>query len=70
MAHFALGGVCMWTKRSDRAVAEFQQAIKLNPSFAAAHLLFGQMYLVRAGQGRKPKKEARISWAEANALLG
>jgi adenylate cyclase len=45
MARFALGAVCMWTRRSDRAIAEFQEAIKLNPSFAAAHVLLGQMYL-------------------------
>jgi adenylate cyclase len=44
-ARFALGLVCMWTRRSDRAMAEFQEAIKLNPSFAAAHVLLGQMYL-------------------------
>jgi adenylate cyclase len=46
-ARFALGLVCMWTRRSDRAIAEFQEAIKLNPSFAAAHVLLGQMYLYR-----------------------
>jgi adenylate cyclase len=45
MARFALGAVCMWTHRSDRAIAEFQEAINLNPSFAAAHVLLGQMYL-------------------------
>jgi adenylate cyclase len=44
-AHFALGAVCMWTRRSDRAIAAFQEAIKLNPSFAPAHVLLGQMYL-------------------------
>jgi adenylate cyclase len=44
-AHFALGLVCMWTRRSDRAMAAFQEAIKLNPSFAAAHVLLGQMCL-------------------------
>ena len=46
-AHFALGLVCMWTRRSDRAVAAFREAINLNPSFAAAHVLLGQMYLYR-----------------------
>ena len=35
----------MWTSRSERAIAEFEEAIKLNPSFAAAHVLLGQMYL-------------------------
>src|SRR5260370_40340614 len=44
-ARFALGAVCMWTRRSDRAIAEFQEAIELNPSFAAAHVLLGQMHL-------------------------
>jgi adenylate cyclase len=44
-AHFALGLVCMWTRRSERAIAAFGEAIKLNPSFAAAHVLLGQMDL-------------------------
>jgi adenylate cyclase len=46
-AHFALGLVCMWTRRSERAIAAFREAINLNPSFAAAHVLLGQMYLYR-----------------------
>ena len=41
----SLGLVCMWTSRSDRAIAAFEEAIKLNPSFSAAHVLLGQMYL-------------------------
>ncbi|HWZ41085.1 MAG TPA: tetratricopeptide repeat protein [Bradyrhizobium sp.] len=48
-AHFALGLVRMWTRRSDRGIAAFEEAIKFNPSFAAAHVLLGQMYLY-AGQ--------------------
>ena len=44
-AHFALGLVCMWTRRSERGIAAFEEAIKFNPSFAAAHVLLGQMYL-------------------------
>jgi len=44
-AHFALGLVCMWTRRFDRAMAEFQEAIKLNPSFAAGHALLAHLYL-------------------------
>jgi len=39
----------MYTHRSDRAIAEFQQAIKLNPSFAAAHAVLGHM-LTYAGR--------------------
>jgi adenylate cyclase len=35
----------MWTRRSERGVAAFEEAIKFNPSFAAAHVLLGQMYL-------------------------
>ncbi len=32
----------MWTRpKSDRAAAEFKEAIKLNPSFAAAHAVLG-----------------------------
>ena len=44
-AHFALGLVCMWTRRPERGIAAFEEAIKLNPSFAAAHVMLGQMYL-------------------------
>jgi adenylate cyclase len=35
----------MWTSRAERAIAAFREAIKLNPSFAAAHVLLGQMCL-------------------------
>jgi tetratricopeptide (TPR) repeat protein len=35
----------MWTRHSERAIAAFREAIKLNPSFAAAHVLLGQMCL-------------------------
>ena len=35
----------MWTSRSDRALTEFQEATKLDPSFAAAYVVLGQMYL-------------------------
>ena len=56
-AHFALGLVCMWTRRSDRAITEFQDAIKLNPSFAAAHVLLGQMYLY----GGRPEEAIELA---------
>ena len=39
----------MWTRRSKRGMVAFEEAIKFNPSFAAAHVLLGQMYLY-AGQ--------------------
>ena len=43
-AHFALALICMWTGRTERAAAEFEDAIKLNPSFAAAHAVLGLVF--------------------------
>lgn len=63
LAHFALGLVCMWTRRSERALAAFQEAIKLNPSYAAAHVLLGQMYLYRG------RPEEAIALAEKGIRL-
>jgi tetratricopeptide (TPR) repeat protein len=37
----------MWMHRSDLAMSSFQEAINLNPSNAAAHVLLGQMHLYR-----------------------
>jgi adenylate cyclase len=62
-ARFALGLVCMWTSRSNRAIAAFEEAINLNPSFAAAHVLLGQMYLY----GNRP--EEAIGLAEKGIRL-
>jgi adenylate cyclase len=62
-ARFALGGVCMWTRRSERGIAECEEAISLNPSFAAAHVLLGQMYLY-AG-----RREEAIERAEKGIRL-
>jgi TolB-like protein len=50
-AHFALGLVCMWTSRSNLAIAELHEAINLNPSYAAAHVLLGQMHLYYGSPG-------------------
>jgi TolB-like protein len=63
-AHFALGLVCMWTFRLDRAVSAFRHAIDLNPSYAAAHVLLGQMHLYRGdarGALRLAEKGIRLS---------
>jgi len=62
-AHFSLGLVCMWTRRSDRAIAEFQEAIKLNPSFSAAYVVLGQIYLYSG------RPEAAIAHAERGICL-
>jgi TolB-like protein/Tfp pilus assembly protein PilF len=43
-AHFALALICMWTGRTERSAAEFEEAIKLNPSFAAAHAVRGVVF--------------------------
>jgi adenylate cyclase len=42
-AHFALALTCMYSHRPQRAMAEFEEAIRLNPSFAAAQVVLGQM---------------------------
>jgi len=46
-AHFALGLVCMWTRKPDFATNSLKEAISLNPSHAPAHVLLGQMHLYR-----------------------
>jgi adenylate cyclase len=48
-AHFALGLTCMYTHRSNRAMAEMRQAIEFNPSFAAAQAILGHI-LTYAGR--------------------
>jgi adenylate cyclase len=56
-AHLALGLVCMWTSRSDRAMAAFREAINLNASYAAPHVLLGQMHLYRG----RPEEALRLA---------
>ena len=52
-AHFALALICMWTGRTERAAAELQDAIQLNPSFAAAYAVLGVVltFLGKPGAG-------------------
>jgi TolB-like protein/cytochrome c-type biogenesis protein CcmH/NrfG len=42
-AHCALAGVHVWLGRSEDALAEFEQALSLNPNFALASAYYGQM---------------------------
>ena len=50
-AHFALALISMWLGRIDCAAAEFKEAIKLNPSFAAAHAILGSVINYRGEFG-------------------
>ena len=68
-AHYALGCVCMWTRRSDRGIEAFEEAIKLNPSFVldpadVDHILDG---LRKAGfeQGLEILLPPGIAWLAA-----
>jgi adenylate cyclase len=60
-AHFALALICMWTARSDRVVPEFQEAIKLNPSFAAAHAVLGAV--LNSSEGKSEEAVANVEAA-------
>jgi adenylate cyclase len=40
-AHWALGGVHLWSRRHDEAVREFEKSISLDPNFALAYMLLG-----------------------------
>lgn len=60
VACFALGLVCVWTRRHKRAMAEF---VKLNPSFAAAHVCLGQLYPYQG------EPERAIAFAEKGVRL-
>jgi tetratricopeptide (TPR) repeat protein len=72
MAHFAFGAACMYTHRSDRAIAEMRQAIELNPSFAAAHGTLGHL-LAYAGRPEEAipivEKAIRLSPADARLFI-
>jgi TolB-like protein len=40
-AHHALGGVCLFTRRFDDSLAEFELALQLNPNFSFARAYYG-----------------------------
>ena len=40
-AHYALGSVCLFTRRSDDSLAEFEVALRLNPNFSLAQGYYG-----------------------------
>ncbi|HXX09261.1 MAG TPA: winged helix-turn-helix domain-containing tetratricopeptide repeat protein [Pseudolabrys sp.] len=40
-AHYALGSVCLLSRRHDDALAEFELALRLNPNFATAQGYYG-----------------------------
>jgi adenylate cyclase len=44
VARFALALVCAWTGRFDRSVTEYQEAVNLNPSYPAAHVMLGSSF--------------------------
>ena len=40
-AHYALGNVCLFTRRFDNSLAEFELALRLNPNFSLAQGYYG-----------------------------
>ena len=71
IAHFALALICMWTGRSDRVVPEFQEAIKLNPSYAAAHAVLGAVLNSYEGKSEKAirRRESNSPQPERSAVV-
>ena len=52
--------ISMWLGRNDRAAAEFKEAIKLNPSFAAAHAVLGAVLISRVNPRRGLRASKKV----------
>jgi TolB-like protein len=57
-AHYALGGVCLLTRRFDDSLAEFEVALRLNPNFSLAQGFYG-LALTYAGRWEEGDLAAR-----------
>lgn len=62
MGHFSLGKLYLDAQRWQEAADCFAQAVKLDPTYAAAHVALGDAH---AGLGRPD--DARAAWAAALA---
>jgi adenylate cyclase len=73
IAHFALALVCMWTGRSERVVPAFLEAIKLNPSYAAAHAVLGAVLNSAEGKSEEAvdsvEKAIRLSPSDPRLFI-
>jgi adenylate cyclase len=72
VAHMALGGVRLWQRDYDGALAEVRHALELDPNFAQAHAFTGMalMYAGRAAESLEPFATAmRLDPHYSNMLL-
>jgi adenylate cyclase len=60
VSHFALGGVLLWRRDYDGALAECRRMIALDPNFAKGYSTAG-MVMLYAGQPEKAIEKIRIS---------
>jgi len=47
--HLTLGGVYLWQKHYDRAIAEYEQAVTLNPTYAQSYAYLAEAF-IRSGR--------------------
>jgi TolB-like protein/cytochrome c-type biogenesis protein CcmH/NrfG len=57
-AHYALGSVCLFNRRFDDSIAEYDLALRLNPNFALARAYYGRA-LAFCGLWEDGDREAR-----------